>query len=99
MLQTGLYCSEHQSDNYLDNYRVVIHLKETATAFHLTLVDGQFRYGAPQLEAVFQRGEKIRVLVHKHRRNQHAMCIWSDHDFTIYPYRAGVPYHFVKIED
>lgn len=98
MLQPGLYCSEHQSDNYLDDYRVVIHLKETATAFHLTLEDGQFRYAAAQLEAMFERGEKQKVLVHK-RGSQHAICLWSDHDFTIYPYRAGVPYHFTKIEE
>lgn len=98
MLQPGLYCSEHQSDNYLDDYRVVIHLKETATAFHLTLIDGQFRYGAPQLEDMFQRGEKPKVLVHK-RGSQHAMQTWSDNDFTIYPYRVGVPYHFVRIEE
>ena len=24
----------------------------------------------------------------------HAMRIWSDHDFTLYPYQAGIPFHF-----
>ena len=22
------------------------------------------------------------------------MRIWNDHDFTLYPYQAGIPFHF-----
>lgn len=27
---------------------------------------------------------------------RHAMRVWSDHDFTIYPFQAGVPFYFEK---
>jgi len=34
----------------------------------------------------------------KKNRGGHAMRIWSDGDFTIYPYQAGIPYYFKLVE-
>lgn len=33
----------------------------------------------------------------KKEKSQHSMNVWSDNDFTIYPFRAGIPFHFEKI--
>lgn len=29
----------------------------------------------------------------------HAMRVWSDEDFTIYPYQAGIPYWFQRVQE
>lgn len=98
MLQPGLYCSEVNEGHWLHDYRVVIRVKETATAFHFMLENAVQLDNAIHLDSLFQRGEKQKVLIKKHGSG-HAMRIWSDKDFTLYPYQAGMPYHFMRIAD
>lgn len=37
-----------------------------------------------------------RIVLPKDKPCRHAMRVWSDHDFTIYPFQAGVPFYFEK---
>lgn len=52
------------------------------------------RYADDHIEIMF--GGKKRIVLPKDKPCRHAMRVWSDHDFTIYPFQAGVPFYFEK---
>ena len=95
MLKTGIYIAENSS-NYIDSYRVQMEVKETKKSYIFRLVDFQSRYGAVHIETLFKKSK--RVVIRKNKGG-HAMRIWSDEDFTFYPYQAGIPYYFERIKE
>ena len=47
-------------------------------------------------EYEFVGGGALRIVLPKDKPCRHAMRVWSDHDFTIYPFQVGVPFYFEK---
>lgn len=94
MLLPGLYRAEN-NDGIFDHYKIDMYVKETPKSYIFTLEDFESRYAATQIERLFSKSK--RVVIRKTRCG-HALRIWSDRDFTFYPFQAGVPYLFRKIE-
>ena len=95
MLKSGIYIAEN-NDNFLDSYRVAMGVKETEKAYVFRLVDFQSRYSAADIEYLFRKSK--RVVIRK-AKSHHAMRIWSDEDFTIYPFQTGIPYYFERAKE
>jgi len=92
--QAGIYKAEN-NDSIWDSYSVKMHVKETDKAYIFQLIDLDTLYSAAHIEMMFKRSKRF---VLKKNRGGHAMRIWSDGDFTIYPYQAGIPYYFKLVE-
>ena len=96
-LNSGRYVAEVDDKGILGNYKITIYIKVTAKSYVFNLVELLGRYGAPQMEDFFSKGNK--KVISRDKPCGHAMRIWSEEDFTIYPFQAGVPYHFVREPD
>lgn len=94
MLKQGLYRAVN-TDSIYDEYEITMQVKETENAYIFQLVDFKSRYSGAHIEMLFKKSE--RVVIRKDKGG-HAMRVWSDHDFTFYPYQAGVPYMFEMVE-
>ena len=95
MLLPGLYRAEND-DSIYDQYRIDIRVKETEKSYIFTLEDFKSRYSGAHIEMFFSKSK--RVVIRKDKGG-HAMRIWSNSDFTIYPYQAGIPYWFRRLEE
>lgn len=96
MLKPGLYKAEHDGDIF-HAYRYVMDVKTTEKSYIFKLMEKENRYADGQLETMF--GDKDRIVIPRNRPARHAMRVWSDHDFTIYPFQLGVPFYFQKEDD
>lgn len=94
MLLPGQYVAEKR-DHPMDNYFIIMDVKETEKSYIFALVDFQTRYGGAHIEMLFSKSK--RVVIRKNKGG-HAMRVWDDRSFTFYPYQAGVPYLFEKVE-
>lgn len=90
----GMYEAEN-NDSYLDRYRIKLSVHETEKSYVLQLIEFDSRYGAGQMETLFSKSKRV---VLRKNKGRHAMRIWSEDDFTFYPYQAGVPFYFRKIK-
>lgn len=95
MLLPGRYKAEHDGDIF-HAYRYIMEVKETEKSYIFRMVEAVNRYANNQIETMF--GEKTRVVLCKTRPSRHAIRVWNDHDFTIYPFQVGVPFHFQRQE-
>lgn len=70
-------------------------VKETDKMYKMTLVSLDMADWCPHIEMMFHKnvGKTISI---KKRHGKHAVYDWGENDFTIYPFRAGIPYYFVK---
>ena len=101
MLKSGIYHAENitfpdkypERFSWTDDYEIDLEVKETEKSFILTLKSFITKCAAPQIEDMFR--DKKRVTIKKDGRI-HVMCIWNgdNSSFTLYPYRAGIPYYF-----
>lgn len=96
MLKPGRYKAEMEGDIF-HAYRYVIEVKETEKSYSFKLLDSQNRYADDQIEHIFSKNTR-RAVLPKNKPCRHAMRVWSDHDFTIYPFQAGIPFWFQKEE-
>lgn len=95
MLKQGVYKAVNVDDDcYMNDYEITIEVKETEKTYVFRLVEFKSRYSAAHIEMLFKKSK--RVIIQKNKGG-HAICVWSDHDFTFYPYQAGVPYWFKKV--
>lgn len=93
----GRYVAKQDDDyNWMNRYQITIDLKETEKSIIIEKVEMIGRYLPAQIEMLFQNGDK--VVINK-RNSRHAICRWSNHDFTIYPFQAGIPFYFKLIND
>lgn len=92
MSLSGRYKAEN-NDDYLSHYYIVMDVKETDKSYIFTLLELESRYSASHMQHLFSKSN--RVIIRKNRGG-HAVKIWSDDDFTLYPFQAGIPFHFVK---
>lgn len=93
MLKQGMYKAENH-ERFLDSYVITMEVTETDKSFIFVLVDFDSRYGAQHIEALFRKSK--RVVIRKNKGG-HAMRIWGDEDFTLYPFQAGIPFYFKHI--
>ena len=91
MLRPGRYKAEHDGDIF-HAYRYIMEVKETEKSYIFKMVETSNRYASDQIETMFNGTSK--VVLRKDKPCRHAMRVWCDHDFTIYPYQAGVPFYF-----
>ncbi len=91
MLKPGRYVAEN-NDSYLSRYRIVMDVKETEKSYIFKLVEYDNRYGYDHIKTMF--GSKERKTIRKDRPSGHAMRVWGDDGFTIYPFQAGIPFYF-----
>jgi len=91
MLRSGRYKAERDGDVF-HAYRYVMEVKETEKSYIFKMVEAVNRYADDQVETMF--GGRSKVILRKDKPSRHAMRVWSDHAFTIYPYQVGVPFYF-----
>lgn len=96
-LNSGRYVAKVDDKGIFGNYKITIDIKTTAKSYIFNLVEILGKYGAPQMEDFFSKGNK--KIIRRDKPCKHAMRIWSNKDFTIYPFQAGVPYYFVREPD
>ena len=96
-LNSGRYVAKVDDKGIFGNYKITIDIKTTAKSYIFNLVEILGKYGAPQMEDFFSKGNK--KIISRDKPCGHAMQIWSEEDFTIYPFQAGIPYHFVRVPD
>lgn len=95
MLVAGLYKAEN-NDGILNQYTITMNVKETEKSYIFTLVEINSRYSASQMEYFFSKSK--RVVMSKGRRG-HAIRVWSNTDFTLYPFQVGVPFYFQLVNE
>lgn len=88
MLISGKYKA---SEDGLFGYEIIIAVKETKKFYILNLVSNNSRYSPAHIDMLFTKSNKVKI---NKTKSQHTMRIWSDKDFTIYPFRAGIPFWF-----
>ena len=92
-LKSGRYRSEDLDNPCVtDRYIIEMDVKATAKSYILTLQSFRTKYGATQIEDMFRKSP--RLIIRRNKPSDHAICVWDDASFTIYPYRVGVPYVF-----
>lgn len=74
---------------------ILISVTETAKAYTFKLLENTTRYDYDHFMLLFKNGNTTRI---NKEKSPHAIIIWEDGDFTIYPYRAGIPFLFKKEE-
>lgn len=92
MLKPGLYVAENNDGTYLDRYRIVMEVKETEKSYCFKIVEYDNRYGYNHIAIMFKGKE--RKTIRKDKPSGHAMRVWGDDSFTIYPFQAGIPFYF-----
>lgn len=95
MLKPGIYVAE-SGVHYLDYYKITMEVKESEKSYIFRLVELKSRYSADHIKMLFKNSE--RAVISK-SKGGHAMRVWSDEDFTIYPYQAGIPYWFQRVQE
>ena len=88
----GLYRCDKRSQLYHEH--TTIEVKETDKTYIFKLVDHNWRYSFGHVENMFK--DKLRVVIKKNK-SAHAIQRWNDGSFTLYPYRAGIPFYFAPI--
>ena len=94
MLKPGKYISECDTD-YLHYYRIILDVKEYEKSYVIKLIQLDSRYDADRIKMMFKNSDRITV---KKTNCNHAIIEFSDSDFTIYPYRDGIPYYFQYLD-
>lgn len=94
MLISGKYKAE-QHEGMFHDYEVIMTVKETDKSYIFTLESINSRYCANQISILFEKSNHVVI---RKACGGHAMCIWSEKDFTLYPFQAGIPYYFKLIQ-
>lgn len=94
MLLPGQYIAE-KTDYIWDSYRIKMEVKETEKSYIFSLIDFQSRYSGAHIAMLFSKSK--RFLLRKNKGG-HAIRVWNNKSFTLYPYQAGIPYLFEKID-
>ena len=95
MLEAVLYRAEN-NDGLFHQYSITMNVKETEKSYIFTLVEFNSRYSASQIEYFFSKSKRVVMLK---GRSGHAIRVWSNTDFTLYPFQAGIPFYFQLIDD
>ena len=77
-------------------YEIVILVKETEKSYIFNLISNNSRYSPAHIDMLFAKSNSVKI---DKEKSKHAMRVWSDKDFTIYPFRAGIPFWFNYMEE
>ena len=91
-LKLGRYNAE-QDNGVCDRYKIIVEFKETEKSYVFKLVELEGKYCPGQIEMFFKNSNKVII---RKNKGGHSMRIWSDEDFTLYPFQSGVPFYFKK---
>ena len=91
MLTSGLYKAEQHDRGIFNDFEVLMTVKETQKSYCFTLESIDSRYSADHIKRLFSKSNHVVI---RKKGGGHAMRIWSDKDFTLYPFQAGIPYYF-----
>ena len=94
-LTDGLYLSEHDNGMF-DRYKIVIRLTENEKSYKLELVEYESRYSPAHIDALF---EKSKTVIISKKSVKHVIRLWGKENFTLYPFKSGIPFSFRLIED
>lgn len=76
-------------------YEIIISVKETEKSYILNLINNNSRYSPAHIDMLFKKSNRVKI---DKEKSQHAMRVWSNKDFTIYPFRAGIPFWFSFVD-
>ena len=93
-LKSGVYKYVFDSDYSWRYGEVIIILRNLPKSYEFNLIKNTVRYDAPQIDDMFRDKRIIRI---KKDYSPHALNIWGEENFTLYPYRVGVPYYFEMV--
>ena len=94
MLKPGIYKHVHFHEYVEDTVyegEISVCVKETPKQFRLEFIRSTVRYNAPQIDDMFRWSKNVVI---SKNGSDHAIQVWDDVSFTLYPYRVGVPYLF-----
>lgn len=80
---------------YIFGLGTKVAVEETSKMYKMTLVSLDMADWCPHIEMMFRHGVGD-VICFRKRHGKHTLYDWGDDTFTIYPFRAGIPYYFVK---
>ena len=86
---------EYRQDDNPARY-ILIEVKETPSAYTFKLLENTTRLDYDHFILLFQDRDTVRIAKDK---SPHSIILWDDGDFTIYPYRAGIPFWFRRLTD
>ena len=90
MLKSGIYIAANESAIFTNNYEFIIEVEEKPKSYVFKFVR-KSGYCPSQIEMLFEDRDKVTI---KKEKSLHSVSVWSEEDFTIYPYRAGIPIWF-----
>lgn len=90
MLKSGCYISECTTD-YLHQYKIILDVTELEKSYIFTLIECSSKYNADHIKLMFKNTKRTVI---KKSNCTHAIIEYSDSDFTIYPFRLGIPFYF-----
>lgn len=90
----GRFKAENRQDVH-SAYSIIMDVRETEKSYIFQLVELDSRYSADHISHLFSKSR--RVVIRK-AGGGHAIRKWEDGSFTFYPFQAGVPFSFEKME-
>lgn len=93
-LKSGVYKCKHNSEYRWKCGEIIILLRNLPKTYELKLIKNTIRYDAPQIDDMFRDKRIIRI---RKDYSPHAFNVWGEDNFTLYPYRVGVPYYFEMV--
>ena len=96
MLQPGRYIAEEVGDIH-HAYKYILLVKETEKSYVFKMAERHNRYACDHLDVMF-KGKK-QVVISKKGPPRHGIRVWSEDEFTLYPFRLGTPFYFQKERD
>ena len=84
--------------NPILKYQVILDVIVTEKAYVFFLINTIQNFGdqTPHISAMFDGKKSVRIK--RDEPSKHAMRVWSDTSFTIYPFQGGVPYSFSEVK-
>lgn len=76
--------------------QIKIRLKETEKSFNLEMLENTTKYDYDHFANIFSGKKSVSI---SKQNGSHACTLFPDGDFLIYPYRAGIPFLFRKVDN
>ncbi len=94
MLKSGKY-EAIVDDTVMENYHITIEVKETDKSYIFKMIENINHYGPDHFELLFKKSDRF---VLRKDRPGHTMRVWDDRSFAIYPFQAGIPFYFQRVD-
>lgn len=91
----GLYLAE-RNNSMFDRYKIVVRVTECEKSYKLELIEYDSRYSPAHIDALF---EKSKTVVISKKSVKHAIRLWGNDSFTLYPFKSGIPFSFRLMEE